>query len=129
MDFEATAASAPVAQARFTCSRHGGEAGRVRLHRASDGSGWLVVVESFLSLMARVDAETGELLLRELPHAAAAWLHQADREYTPFYCPTCDAVYCRECWRTWNVFDDEFPGWFEETRGVCPEGHERMLMD
>jgi hypothetical protein len=28
-----------------------------------------------------------------------------------------------------HVFDDEMPGWLEETRGGCPRGHDRMLVD
>ena len=68
-------------------------------------------------------------LLRVTAALSAAALYALDLEYVPFYCPTCGAVYCRECWRTFLVFADDLPGWLEETRGTCPENHERMLSD
>jgi hypothetical protein len=55
-----------------------------------------------------------------------AELHAIDREYAPFWCPTCRASYCREHYVSWTLFDD---GFFDCIRGVCPTGHERMLMD
>ena len=55
-----------------------------------------------------------------------AALYAIDREYAPFWCPTCRASYCREHYRSWTAFDD---GFFDCIRGECPAGHERMLMD
>jgi hypothetical protein len=55
-----------------------------------------------------------------------AALYAIDREYAPFWCPTCRASYCREHYRSWTLYDD---GFFDCIQGVCPAGHERMLMD
>ena len=56
----------------------------------------------------------------------AAALFAIDREYAPFWCPRCGSSYCRDHYRAWAVYDD---GFFDCYRGVCPEGHERMLSD
>ena len=56
-------------------------------------------------------------------------LYRVDLELAPNWCPRCPAVYCRDHWRTWEVFDPDYPAWHEETRGSCPNGHERMLSD
>jgi len=52
-----------------------------------------------------------------------------NEEFVPSWCPRCPAIYCADHWRTWLVFDPEHPIWLEETRGECPNGHERMLSD
>jgi len=53
-------------------------------------------------------------------------LFELDREFAPFWCPDCGAAYCAEHYVHWDVYDD---GFFDSIRGVCPLGHERMLMD
>jgi hypothetical protein len=58
-------------------------------------------------------------------HDVAA-LFAIDREFAPFWCPDCEAAYCAIHYRHWDVYDD---GFFDCVRGVCPRGHERMLMD
>lgn len=116
-----------VASAEFACARHGVRAGAVHLH--GDGDDWVVVVDSFLSMTSRVGADLAAEVREALEDRDVRKLYRLDLEYVPFYCPECAAAYCSECWRTFNVFDDEMPGWFEETRGTCPFGHERMLMD
>lgn len=53
-------------------------------------------------------------------------LHALDPEYVPFYCPQCDRAMCVVHWKVW----DEFEGsWHDSTRGLCPQGHQRMLRD
>lgn len=59
----------------------------------------------------------------------AAALFGTNPEFAPFWCPGCAASYCGRHWRTWLVFDEEDPRFFEEQRGVCPMGHERMIQD
>jgi hypothetical protein len=59
----------------------------------------------------------------------AAALMRIDPELVPLYCPPCGLVYCVRHWRTWPVFDDDLPSWFDEQRGTCPEGHERRMFD
>jgi hypothetical protein len=128
-DFETIAATPAVAEARFTCARHGTEAGTVRLH-GSEAGGWMVIVHSFAGEhRERLHTTGAEALQDALPRGDARWIHQMDEEWAPFYCPACGRVYCGACWRTSLVFDPEWKDWLEETRGVCPEGHDRMLSD
>jgi hypothetical protein len=61
--------------------------------------------------------------------ADAAALMLMDREIVPFYCRECADSYCQAHWTTWEVFDPDWPAWFEELRGRCPEGHERRIYD
>ena len=68
-------------------------------------------------------------ILAALAAADAEALHGVNLEFAPFWCPRCRAAYCGEHWQTWLVFDEEDPTWFEEQRGICPEGHERMIVD
>ena len=75
-----------------------------------------------------VEVATGRILAA-LAAADAEALYAVNLEFAPFWCPRCRAAYCGEHWRTWLVFDEDDPTWFEEQRGICPEGHERMLVD
>jgi hypothetical protein len=56
----------------------------------------------------------------------AAALFAVDSELAPFWCPACGASYCREHYRSFDVYDE---GFFDCIRGVCPKGHERTLED
>jgi hypothetical protein len=47
-------------------------------------------------------------------------------ELTPFYCPDCGLNYCHRDWDTYVLFDE---GFYDCTKGRCPEGHEHMLDD
>lgn len=128
-EFDALAASPAVAEARFTCARHGTEAGVVRLV-GGYAQGWMVVVESFVCRQhQRIHEPPAEALRDAVAAADVREIHAMDVEWAPFYCPHCGRVYCGECWRTWEVFDEDFPPWVDQVRGVCPEGHERMLSD
>jgi hypothetical protein len=129
-DFEAAESTPPLAWATFTCARHGTAAGTLHLHRMGDDGDGLLVQEGFLGKTStRLGAAAAERVAQVLARADAAALYALDVEYAPFYCPTCNAVYCAACWRTFLVFADDLPGWLEETRGTCPEHHERMLSD
>ncbi len=46
-----------------------------------------------------------------------------------FYCPECDKMYCRNHWRLEVAFDPEWPSWYEDTHGTCPQGHRRLMDD
>jgi hypothetical protein len=128
-DFDALAAMPVVAEARFTCARHGTEAGVVRLH-GNDAAGWMAIMDSFVcSQRERIGTPAARALQDALARTDVRRLHQLDEEWAPFYCPVCEASYCGECWRAFLVFDPDWPGWLEEQRGTCPEGHERMLSD
>lgn len=55
-----------------------------------------------------------------------AALYALHPEFAPFWCPGCAQVYCADHWRRFEVEEE---GFHEETRGTCPRGHERMLLD
>ena len=67
-----------------------------------------------------------ELVAAALDSRSAAALFELDSEYAPFWCPTCGVSYCRDHYRTVEVYDE---GFFDCIRGVCPQGHERTLAD
>ncbi len=56
----------------------------------------------------------------------ASVLYGIEHEMVPFWCPDCAASYCAAHWKTWDVMDDLF---FDERRGLCPNGHERQIVD
>lgn len=53
-------------------------------------------------------------------------LYLLNSEYAPFWCPRCALVYCPGHWVVWQEMDE---GFYDCTRGRCPEGHERILDD
>lgn len=130
--------------AAFSCRLCGGTAAVVSFAPTSttpDGRS-ILGLASFHHATIRIDAgplsasiggqtvsAAGPAIVAALDAADAARLFAADEEYAPFWCPTCDASYCGEHWQSWLVLDPDDPGWFEEQRGRCPEGHERMLFD
>ena len=67
-----------------------------------------------------------EQVTTALESGNAAALIELDSEYAPFWCPTCCVSYCRDHYRTVEVYDE---GFFDCIRGVCPQGHERTLAD
>lgn len=64
-----------------------------------------------------------EAALRRRDPTALYSLHP---EFAPFWCPVCASIYCADHWWRFEVEED---GFHEETRGSCPRGHERMLLD
>lgn len=42
------------------------------------------------------------------------------------YCPQCDRIYCRE---HYNVREEYDEGFYDCSRGTCPQGHSRMVDD
>lgn len=53
-------------------------------------------------------------------------LHSIDPELAAFLCRIRQRVYCCDCWATWVEFDD---GFYDCTRGRCPQGHIQTLDD
>jgi len=50
-----------------------------------------------------------------------------DPDFFGFICGRCDRPYCQDCWtNVYPTFDD---GFYDETRGTCPRGHEQSLDD
>lgn len=128
-EFNALAALPAVAEARFTCARHGTAAGVVRL-LGGYGGGWMVAVDSFVCRhFQRIHERPAEALRDHIRRADAREIHVMDVAWAPFYCVHCDAAYCGECWKTTEVAHPEWPHCGVQVRGVCPAGHERMLAD
>ncbi|MBZ5521260.1 MAG: hypothetical protein LAP21_03280 [Acidobacteriia bacterium] len=42
------------------------------------------------------------------------------------YCPACDRIYCRTHYNVCEEFDE---GMYDCSRGVCPQGHKRIVDD
>lgn len=53
-------------------------------------------------------------------------VRRLDWELAAFCCPSCVLNYCPKCWKTWVEFDE---GFYDCTRGRCPQGHEQILDD
>jgi len=53
-------------------------------------------------------------------------LYRINPEFAPAWCWSCSKSYCRACWVMWVDYDD---GFYDCTRGRCPEGHERVIDD
>jgi hypothetical protein len=47
-------------------------------------------------------------------------LYKLARSSMSFYCPKCDAWYCRDHWQLAVEFDQ---GFYDCTYGTCPAGH------
>jgi hypothetical protein len=56
----------------------------------------------------------------------AEGLYSIDRDFAPFLCRKCAKSYCSSCWTVWVDFDD---GFYDCTRGRCPDGHVRVMDD
>jgi hypothetical protein len=47
-----------------------------------------------------------------------------------FHCWECDSDYCEACWRIGPPeFDEDFPGFYDCTEGICPAGHTQVVDD
>ena len=56
-------------------------------------------------------------------------LYSISAEYAPFLCRQCGKSYCKDCWEVSVTYADDYPGWYEDTRGRCPKGHVRVMDD
>jgi hypothetical protein len=135
-------AAAPFVDARWDCSRCGREAAHVTLFPRGSVDAITPGPDIFAGHGPRVAIEAGKLSMTigsavvDVAKLAAAIgaadmpaLYALNREYAPVWCPDCAAIFCADEWRTWDVYADDFPGFFEETRGICPNGHERWIFD
>ena len=140
----------PLAEATFRCSHCGRLAARVFLVDAGESTPtptlmtptpesepvmatWMRLVIDAIGFGGATGGEVITLrrdaLTDALRSGDPARLYAVHLEAAPFWCPTCEAVYGGECWAQWDVYDDEWTTWFDERRGRCPQGHERMLYD
>lgn len=106
-----------------------------------DGCGAAAATVSLLGPAAepwlRCDGFLGRLTARarpaDVPALRAALerrdldaLDDLEPEAASCRCLACDRIFCDSCWRTTVELDD---GFFDCIRGVCPQGHRRMLQD
>jgi len=49
------------------------------------------------------------------------------RDIISFYCPKCQAYYCKEHWTNYQMVIDD--GFFDYATAVCPVGHEVIVDD
>jgi hypothetical protein len=54
-------------------------------------------------------------------------LRSIDTDFVAFHCWECKRSYCERCWRIGPPEFDE--GFYDCTRGVCPDGHEQIVDD
>ena len=50
-------------------------------------------------------------------------------EIVPLFCSACDVAYCPAHWTLWDEFDPDDASWYDETRGRCPNDHDRRIYD
>ena len=110
----------------FTCARCGALAASLSL----DEKGWYVI-DGFLGNIGQATGSDALALQWALEDGSAFHIHAINRLWAPFYCPECDAIYCKDCWRIELEFEDEpgLPGWYDCAYGTCPAGHRRMVDD
>ncbi len=73
-------------------------------------------------------AESGEGMWRERDYQAIR--SAAGPDLIAFHCWECDADYCEACWRIGPPeFDEDFPGFYDCTEGICPAGHIQVVDD
>jgi len=122
MNPESNPPSGSVAAHTFLCSLCDKAAATVQVSQGE------VVMEGFLGRLSAKTSQNQDEALRAAvkagdPHA----LYKVDTEVAAFFCPHCNACYCKQHWRTQDVFEEE--GWNDCVRGTCPQGHERTLWD
>ncbi len=79
-------------------------------------------------LEAVISKDTDSVILA-LKNSDACALWQIEPLWAPFYCEVCGKSYCESHWTAWDTFAEDLPGWYEDTHGVCPRGHKRLLED
>jgi hypothetical protein len=98
------------------------------LENIADDADW-VVISGFMGEQGKLLGSREAAVRDALENSSAKQLYHVDPLWAPFYCYECQASYCWDCWRTFPVMDDEYPGWYDYTEGFCPKGHERMIDD
>ena len=115
-----------LAEAKFYCAVCGKEAGHILILQTPRGTELLR--RSFTSAMTQKGV-IPETLYTAIMGQNAKELYALDFELAPFYCPKCDACYCKDHWVRWDEFDESFPLFHDSIQGRCPKGHIRMLED
>ena len=116
-----------IAAAEYTCALCGAVAGRVEVVPSPTTPGNRLVLSVFFSVWQQASPEaTYSAAADALRGGDPRALWTLNAEWAPFYCPECNACYCRDHWRQWMEFDE---GFYDCTYGTCPRGHTRMLDD
>ncbi len=110
-----------LAQHTFVCSVCGSSAGRVQIRLGE------VLVWGFCGAGRKLAASEQEMVRAAVNGGDARALYACDPELAFFFCPSCKLCYCDQHWRHWDVIEEG--GWFDCVRGICPQGHERILVD
>ena len=113
------------AQATFFCQQCSEVAATLTLTPASQ----LIQDGYYGHITEGVAATLCAALKHALETADVRQLYHLDNFWAPFYCPDCDHVYCNKHWRFETQFDSDFPGWYDCTYGICPQGHRHMVDD
>ena len=121
-------APVPIISQRFDCAICDKEAATISLFGSESGA--TCTVYGFIGEMrAGVALSEFKDVLGALKTKDVVSLFAIDFEFAPFYCPKCKVSYCKNHWSYWFVDDEELPHMYDCTKGRCPEGHERMLID
>lgn len=121
----------------FPCARCGAPAATFTLRPAGTGddmwrdrdrlerTGFLGTTTHFEPLPALA------AIMRAIEQRDYAAVHDlAGPDLVAFHCWQCDADYCEACWRIGPPeFAEDFPGFYECTKGVCPAGHQQVVND
>lgn len=118
-----------VASGVYICHDCGAVAGSIELSMTPEERLCVRVVGPVAETRYFLDAIARPRILDALRREGAQPLYQVSPDYAPFYCPDCAKNYCRNCWQATPLFDDDFPGWYDCTEGICPQGHRRILDD
>jgi hypothetical protein len=115
------------AATEYRCALCGQVAGRVEVVPSPVNPGNRLVLSVFTSMWEEASpratyAAAAEALRGGDPRA----LWALNAEWAPFYCPECNACYCRAEWNEAMEFDE---GFYDCTYGTCPRGHTRLLDD
>jgi hypothetical protein len=123
--------------ATLTCACCGQPAATFTLLPAGTGEGmWRerdrLERTGFLGTTARFDALPALAALmqaiQQRDHAVIRG--QVGPDLVAFHCWQCGVDYCQDCWRIGPPeFDEDFPGFYDCTHGVCPAGHEQIVDD
>lgn len=114
------------------CNSCGRTAVTINLERGKDKK-YFLNLNGFLGKMEHVIINNLELTpesykkicirLRTNPSV----VRSMDADAFGFVCSKCNKVYCQKCWtHVYETFDE---GFYDDTHGECPEGHEQMIQD
>ena len=121
------------------CSLCAGNAGSLELlppgseergdtHVFADCWSWLVVSLGYRYQHGVEDSFVEKLKLC-LSEGNLRELHRIDEFLIPFYCPSCLQPYCQDHWKLKMNFDPDAPSHYDDTEGICPQGHRRLVDD